>query len=241
MTDQRLLEFLSVAQAAPEGSSAQQQTLEQLTILLSRVPSPLEQSLLKHLLSARNAPPRSSPRRRSLTLLIQEIERSGLLSRLGKYRSYHSVPVFEDRYNECKQRTFMYLCENLHLYRPERAVMAWVNSTLNYKFLDLLEEYKRTGDLTDPQQLEALLPNAENQSKVQQDLLDFLQADPEGLLASYSIRYHPQLTFQYLALARTRGVTWRQLEEQTQVSIKTLSCFFNRKLQILLPYFRKYL
>lgn len=197
---------------------------------------PIDQQLQALVLEAQRHLPQSSARRRALTQLVMAIEQSGRLDRLRKYAQSYSASAFEDLYHEAKQKMYFYICQKIELYRQEHPVMAWVNSTLNYKFLEAIKE-----QLKHP--LDSLHPGfGPDVDQEYQALHLFLETDPEGLLAAHAIRNHPTITFQFLAIARhIQGQTWRELEEQTGISIQTLSCFFQRTLQKLLPYFSKYL
>ena len=187
-------------------------------------------------LVAQRHPPQSSARRRALTQLVMAIEQSGRLDRLRKYAPSYSASTFEDFYHEAKQKMYFYICQKPELYRQEHPVMAWANNILRFKFLEVVKEQSRF-PIDGLQQL--VYPEGDQEY---QTLHLFLETDPEGLLAAHAIRNHPEITFQALAIARhIQGQTWRELEQKTGISIQTLSCFFQRTLQKLLPYFRKYL
>jgi DNA-directed RNA polymerase specialized sigma24 family protein len=203
----------------------------------------IDQQLMALALEAQSHPRKSSSRQQALTQLVIAIGQSGQLARLRTYAQYHSAPAFEDFYNEALQETYFYICNKIDLYRPDHPVMAWVNNTLKHKFQDVIRKHQSKQTSTyDPVILDQLLPELASSDSDYECLRLFLETDPEGQLAAYSIRNHPEVTFQMLAIARhLQGTSWQDLSEQTDISLQTLSCFFNRTLQKLLPYFNKYL
>lgn len=196
----------------------------------------IDQKLLAFVLEAQCHPPQSIARQQALTRLVITIEQSGQLNRLRKYAQFYAAPAFADLYNEAKQKMYFYICQKPELYRREHPVMAWVNSTLSFKFRELMGEQPAV-PLFEPDKIPS--PEADREHE---KLQVFLETDPEGKLATYAVRNHPTVTFQCLAIARhIQGKTWRELANQTGIPIQTLSCFFQRTLQKLLPYFNQYL
>ncbi|QUY40370.1 sigma-70 family RNA polymerase sigma factor (plasmid) [Acaryochloris sp. 'Moss Beach'] len=245
--DQALLELLLQAHSHLQGSIPQQQAFAQLLQLTGRSHEDvLERQLLELVLKARTHPSKSVAKQERLTRLIMLIEQSERFSRLRRYAHYYSPPMFEDLYNEVKQKTWIYICKKLELYRPNRTVMAWANSILRFKFLEVINEQNLQLTLYyDPQVLEYIAPNIgieTSQTEDYENLRLFLENDPEQLLSTYSINNYPEITFQYLAIAHhIQGKTWTELSTQTGITIRNLSCFFQLKLRKLLPYFRRYL
>jgi DNA-directed RNA polymerase specialized sigma24 family protein len=204
----------------------------------------IDQQLMALALEAQGHPLQSPARQQALTQLVIAIGQSNQLARLGTYAQYYSAPAFEDFYNEALQETYFYICNKIDLYRPDHPVMAWVNNTLKHKFQEVTKGHPHIKtDPYDPIILDQRLPAPVVSNDPDYECLRlFLETDPEGQLAAYSVRNHPEVTFQMLAIARhLQGTSWQDLSEQTDISLKTLSCFFNRTLQKLLPYCRKYL
>lgn len=245
--DQQLLALLLQARSHLPGSNPQQQALSQLAQLTGRThEDSLERQLLELILEARCYPSESVHRRQGLTRLIILIEQSGRLTHLRKYAHSYPASMFTDLYNEAKQKAWMYICGNPELYRPEKPVLAWINSNFRYKFLDILNEQKfRRTFIYDPFVLEKLDSKGDIEDFETTDYYNlrlFLETDPEQKLSAYWVRNHPDITFQFLAISRhIRGETWTDLSAQTGVSFRTLSSFFQRTLRRLLPYFKRYL
>lgn len=195
---------------------------------------------------AQNNPPGSEARQRALTRLILAIHQADCLSRLRRHASRHSQDVFADLYDEARAKLQEHICKKIDDYKPEKGeVMPWVNTILHYKFIEVCNERWPKNTLScDPITIEQTTPwkSSESREREYQELRQFLNGDPEGHLAAHYIRNRPDVTFQVLAIERSmHGKTWKELKSLTGIAIQTLSCFHNRTLQKLLPYFRRYL
>jgi len=92
--------------------------------------------------------------------------------------------------------------------------MAWVNFCLRSRFVDVVNDHKRSGLTYVPKSeqgytigvlslddLDRPIPVEETVS-TDQLLRQFLEDDPENLLKAERLRDHPQVTFQRLAIAK---------------------------------------
>ncbi|MCU0537811.1 MAG: hypothetical protein MUD14_28320, partial [Hydrococcus sp. Prado102] len=128
--------------------------------------------------------------------------------------------------------------------------MAWVNFLLNKHFINVVNERKKQGItsistektyILSLDELDRALPMKESFSNAQL-LRQFLEDDPENLLNNERLRERPEVTFQFLALAKfVEDRTWDDIATKLGISLQTLSSFFDRRLQKLMPYFKKYL
>ncbi|MCL1473357.1 hypothetical protein [Argonema antarcticum] len=200
-----------------------------------------DRQLQKLAIEAQQHPPQSSQRLQTLNKLINEIWQS---NQLGHPQSGLWLPdVYEDLYNEARQRTMLEICQNIDKYKPQYPVMAWVNSLLRYQFIAVVNDYNNNRIIS--------LPSLDDLERFasQEDTLDdailvrrFLQDDPENLLQAESIRGRPDVTFQILAWARfVEDYSWDELSKNLGISPQTLCSFFNRNLRNLMPYFNRYL
>lgn len=198
-------------------------------------------------LTAQQYPHLSPERQQALSQLVNQILASGHIGH--PQRGRWSAQVYQDLHREALQKTCLYICQNIENYRPEYPVMAWVNNLLGFKLKEAARDYSRHQEVVLPSQDELdrrfldQQRSQSNQDKTQQQLLrQFLRDDPEQRLQSEHIRGRPDVTFQYLAIARyIDDQTWASLAEQTGIPIPTLSSFFNRGLRKLKPYFHKHL
>ena len=178
--------------------------------------------------------------------------RSGKLGR--PQRGAWASNFYEDLYNESLQRTLLDICQKIDSYNPEHAVMAWVNFCLNYQFIEVINDFRKKGLTQLPTAKQsnqfAYIPSLdalEHLTAIEDTLSDnqllhqFLEEDPENLMKK-RLRDHPDITFQYLALAKfVDDRTWLEISTSLEISVQTLCSFFNRQLKQLIPYFHKYL
>jgi DNA-directed RNA polymerase specialized sigma24 family protein len=202
--------------------------------------------------AAQQHPAQSPARQKILNHLVSGIMQS---QRLGHpQRGSWPPALYEDLYNEALQRTLLEICQKIENYNPQHPVMAWVNFLLGKYFIGVVNDYRRlgltylpTGDREQPQSLLSLddldedIPMTETLTD-DRLLRQFLDEDPEDLLKQEHLRDRPEVTFQRLAVAKfVKDRTWEEIAAELDISIQTLCSFFNRRLQKLTPYFRKYL
>lgn len=209
-----------------------------------------DEILFQLALTAQKHPPLSSQRQLALNRLVNRILKS---SQLGHPQSGGYPPSFyEDIYNEALQKTLLQICQKIDNYNPINPVMAWVNFLLKMRFRDVVKDFKRKGITYIPssEQTPSIpsLHDLENKAfyiglETETKLLeDFLETDPEKLLQKEHIRGRSDITFQKIAQAKyIQDQTWENLATQYNISCQTLHSFFGRKLQKLIPYFKKYL
>lgn len=214
--------------------------------------SSLDQCLEQQAKKIQQSPPHSAQRQVAISRLIQDILKSDKLGH--PQRSSWNSSLYADLYNEALQKTLLEVCQKIDSYNPEHPVMAWVNFRLKYQFIAVANDFRKKGITQIPKALKSQpvaypqsLDELDNLVPVEKDVSDtqllrqFLKDDPENLLQK-PLRGRPELTFQFLALARfAKGHTWTEISANHNVSVQTLCSFFNRQLRELLPYFRKYL
>lgn len=198
-------------------------------------------------LKAQSHPHLSPPRQLALSQLVEAIWTSGEIAH--PHRGRWPASTYPEIHREALQETCLYICQKIDHYRCEHPVMAWVNNLMGFKIMEAGQEIHRSKERT--------LPNLDEleqhflEQKSHRDsascsnaalLRQFLQEDPEGLLQQKAIRGRPDITFQYLAIARhVQDQTWAEISAQTQIPLQTLCCFFNRRLHKLEPYFSRHL
>ena len=160
---------------------------------------------------------------------------------------------YQDFYDDALQETLLIICRTIENYDPTRPIMAWVNFHLKNQFSSVVKRYYRQGITHIPRSQQAItcfpsLDELEKDIAVEETisnaqlLRQFLQDDPEDRLKNEHIRGRPDITFQVLAIAKfIEDRTWTEIAQDSNISIKTLSSFFSRKLEQLMPYFNQYL
>ncbi|MGH7998514.1 MAG: sigma-70 family RNA polymerase sigma factor, partial [Brasilonema sp.] len=84
----------------------------------------LDSHLLQLACVAQRHPPHSQERQIALTKLIHSIVYFGNLWYPSKNQFFSNV---QDIYNEARQELFLYICQNIDKYDPERGtVLVWV-------------------------------------------------------------------------------------------------------------------
>ena len=214
--------------------------------------SQLDDCLKQLALVAQRHSPGSSARRRALTKLISVMQRSGKISRprRGQFQA-----LYEEIYLEALQRLFLFVCERIDYYSPEKGeVLQWVNFLLNQRFFieasrDALPTVYKGMDaravkrltLEDLDQSNPYELNPQLMPLLSQEVKNCLEEDPEGLFEQACVANHPAASFQYLALKRLEGHSWQDLSAELDIAVPTLSTFYQRCLTRLAPKLKTYL
>lgn len=209
-----------------------------------------ERSLQQLAEEAQRYPPQSSKRQLALNKLVNQILSSNRLVRPQK--GLWATNLYEDFYNEALQKTLLIICQKIDNYNPKHPVMAWTNFIIKNQFISVVCDREKKGITSIPksekiqsfpslEDLDRYFPVEESLSD-NQLLREFLEDDPENLLKNEQIRDRPDITFQGLAIAKfVEDRTWEEIATQLNISLQTICSFFNRCLQKLMPYFKKYL
>ncbi|NEP18606.1 MAG: sigma-70 family RNA polymerase sigma factor [Leptolyngbya sp. SIO4C1] len=199
--------------------------------------SPLDEYLEQLAVMAQQQPSGSRERRKALAKLISVLQNSKQLTRprRGQFQGF-----YEDIYREALQRLFTYMCDRIDDYNPERGkVLQWVNFLLSRRFFieasrEVLPTVPKgldpktvtrlslddldTSPPSDPQQAPAL----------SDDLKYYIREDPDGTFQKTCIANQPHANFQYIALKRLEGYSWKDLSAELALGISTLSSFYQR-------------
>jgi DNA-directed RNA polymerase specialized sigma24 family protein len=211
-----------------------------------------ERSLQQLAEDAQRYPPQSSQRQLALNKLVNQILSSNRLARPQK--ELWAPNLYEDYYNEALQKTLLIICQKIDNYNSKHPVMAWVNFLIKNQFISVIRDREKKGITYLPKlkkiqspflpsldDLDCYIATDETLSDAQ-ILKQFLEDDPENLLKNEQIRDRHDITFQALAIAKfVEDKTWEEIATQSQISLQTICSFFNRCLQKLMPYFKKYL
>lgn len=195
---------------------------------------------LRHLaITAQRYPKGSIERRLVLTELIDTILKSRKLChpRRGQFRL-----LYDDIYTEALQRLFLFLCERIDDYDAQRGeVLQWANFLLSrrffveasrdylpivYKGMDAKSIRRLTLAQIDQSNLIELNPRLA--PSLSQEVMAYLEEDPENLFKRASVVDHPAANFQCIALRRLEGYSWQDLSTELDVAIPTLSSFYRR-------------
>ncbi len=179
-------------------------------------------------------------RRKALTQLVNIIWRSGKLCRpySGQFQF-----CYEDIYDEAVQNLFLYICQKIKDYDPERGeVMTWVNVLITKRFFPEAIP-KILGRPTEISLKENQLENLQATETVSvfEQLRQCIESDLEGVFRNEHIKGHPEANFQAIAIRRYSGRPWKAISAEWGIGVPTLNSFYTRCLKKFAPKFREYL
>ena len=161
-------------------------------------------------------------------------------------------------YQDALQQTWVYFCQNIcegntgEPYNPSRgSVITWLNYYLKRRLQDFyLEDQERRrkivsniailglGEPDESIDTLANIPDEPNLPPLLEEVRIWAQTDPDGELSSIHIAKHPAVTCQVLILRRLPPEeSWKALAAEFNLSISTLSSFYQRQ---CLPRLRKF-
>lgn len=211
----------------------------------------LDEQLKQLAVEAQQHPPKTPERQRSLSRLMSAIYQSKKLVR--PYQSqYHSV--YEEIYAEAQQQLFLYICKEIDQYNPDFEVMQWANFLIKQRFFieasrDLLPTAPR--GVNRSQMKRTPLEVLEKQNPVElrsqinaslsEEVIQCIQEDHDQLFQRTHIEQKPAANFQYIALRFLAGYSWKEISEELDVKVVTLSSFYCRCLAKFASKFKEYL
>jgi len=209
-----------------------------------RVPD-LDEVLRGLALEAQNSPPGSRQRRRALTRLVQLTRTSGRLCRpyLGQFPH-----VYDEIYNEALQLLFIYICDRIDAYNPQRSpFLRWVNFLLQRRFFNqaipkIIGDRREvsSNSLTPSPRIQQQLSTKVLPPSLSEAIAQCLREDPDGLFERRSLRQMPEITFKRIAIRRLNGESWKSISVDLGVGISTLSDFYQRSLSEFSEFIKDY-
>jgi len=206
----------------------------------------LEEQLHQLVTEACSHRPGSAERQKYLTRIIRLIT-----NKLWK----ETTPYYQD----ALQQTWVYFCHNIcegktgEPYNPNRStVITWLNVYLKRRLQDFYIDNQKEKSQTLPrnaQNLEKIhghqtidpiedLPANPDVPPLLEEVRLWVETDSKGELRQTHITNHPELTCQILILRRLPPETsWKDLAAEFNLSISTLSSFYQRQ---CLPRLRKF-
>ena len=188
----------------------------------------------------------SAERQKNLTKIIRLVSK-----RLWKENTPH--------YEDALQQTWVYFCQNVcegntaQAYDPKRSsVVTWLNAYLKRRlqdfYIDVQKQQARTvskqlqssktGEISEPLDPVDNLEANPDVPPLLQDVRTWAETDLSGELSSVYIEGHPEVTCQILILRRLPPeASWKTLAEEFDLSVSTLSSFYQRQ---CMPRLRKF-
>ena len=186
----------------------------------------------------------SSQRQKKLTQIIRLVN-----NKLWKENTVY--------YEDALQETWVYFCQNIcegktaKPYDSEKAsVITWLNNYLKWRLKDGYINTEKQRKQTAPVRVDEnnriinpvdSLPAKPNVPTILEEIEHWVLQDPDNKLRQTHLDNYPQITCQLLILKRLPPETpWKTLAEQYEISVGTLSSFYQRKCKPLLREFSKF-
>jgi hypothetical protein len=205
-----------------------------------------EEKLRQLVQEACSYPVGSAQRQKNLTKIIRLVS-----NKLWK----ENTPYYQD----ALQQTWVYFCQNIcegntgEPYNPSRgSVITWLNFYLKRRLQDFYIDTQKQKAQTISSQVPGLashdrehpinlidnIPAAPYIPSLMEVVTTWVETDPDDELSSLHIANHPELTAKVLILRRLPPETsWKTLAAEYNLSISTLSSFYQRQ---CLPRLRKF-
>lgn len=203
----------------------------------------LTDNRLKQLaLEAKQHSPQTQQRQYLLTELINAIQLSGRLIRpqRGELSRDFYILIYDDAVN----RTLLYVFQKIDLYDPERGkgvFMNWVNFRLDRTLRDIRASYQLTQDK--PIAIEEIETIGERQNlpTTFEIITHYIERDPDKIFQQEMIKKNPNASFQAIFLAkRIQGKSWKEISQDLEIPVTTLSSFYWRCIQRFAPKIKQY-
>ncbi len=198
--------------------------------------SELEEQLRQLVTEACSHPAGSAERQKKLTRIIRLVS-----NKLWK----ENTPYYQD----ALQQTWVYFCQNIcegntgEPYEPTRSsVITWLNFYLKRRLQDFyIDEQKRQalivsnqtaglGDSNNTIDPIENLPAEPDVPLLLEEVRKWVKTDPDGELSRIHITNHPEVTAKVLILRRLPPeASWKSIAAEFNVSIPTLSSFYQRQ------------
>ena len=209
----------------------------------------IDERLKQLAIEAQRHPPKSLSRQQALADLLMAIRQSGKLAYpcQGQFQGF-----YDEIYEEARQRLFVFICEHIDRYDPDKEVLQWANFLLKQRFfieasreiLPLLSDGNKSAQIKRRTLMDlerTHVTETEAQPSLFEEIEQCLQEDPEGVFRAAYVANQPKANFQFLAIRRISGYTWKEISTEVNVNVANLSKFYERSLAKFAPTIRRYL
>jgi len=214
----------------------------------SNVMEEFSKTLKQLAVKAQQYPAKSLERQQALAALLAAMQGKLYRPRQGQFPGF-----YEEIYAEAEHRLFSFLCERIDTYDPEQDFLAWANFLLSRRFFNEVAREVRpphrdpvasaspaafTEDDLSGADLEAVSLQAA--PSLVQEIKQCLEDDPDGIFQAAFVMDNPAANFQFLALQRLSGCSWKEISAELGITISTLSSFYERSLARFAVRIREY-
>ncbi len=207
-----------------------------------------DRKLTRLAIDAQQHPQGSYERQRALTMLWNQLLKSGMLCRpyLGQFPGF-----YEDIEVDARQRLCLFICRNIDQYDPKKGqFLQWSNNFPRIRgfYIEAIREVLPPDSQTQ-NKIRITIADLENfnfhndelNPSLSEELWQVLTEDPEGVFRNKFTNNNPAANFQFLAIQRLSGCSWREISEQLGMNLTTLSSFYDRCLVKFTPILKAYL
>ena len=189
-------------------------------------------------IAAQQYPSQSRERQRVLGMLIDAILRSGELWQPDNGQ------FSKDIYQDARQDLFLYLCQKIEKYDPERgSLITWLN-VLMYKRFFREAVAKAVDNHTEKVLTISSLDNfvlIEPKISLFEMLRECVKSDSENIFKSEHVENYPQANFQLLLILRFAGSSWQDISNELGIKPSTIKNFYQRCIKKFAFKFKEYL
>ena len=192
--------------------------------------------------------PNPSPRRAQyISRLLMALQNSGELAR-PQSRGY--VGFYDDIYGAAWSMTAEYLASKIDDYDPKKgSLLHLANRTLRFRFNTAVAKFfdmhgapknfeGQSIETTYGQ--EAIAQECNDSGGLWDELVQFVEEDPDGKFRSIHLPGKPEATWQAIFLMRRDNYRWREIAERYDTKITTAKSFLDRNTLKLRDYIRDY-
>ena len=196
-------------------------------------------------LEAQKYPPGCTQRRRLVSRLLMQLQKSGLLTRISPPYDHLSQDLLEEIKVIATQKLFIFIYEYIEKYDPQYTFWQWVTFLLKKRFfVQAFREVTGFNEGVKRLNLEEINKNYlpdKFTPLTSEEFIQYIEEDPEGIFQRTYLEKQPNANFRYIALRRFRGYSWSEIEKDLNISASTLTSFYQRHLQSFAPKLRDYL
>jgi hypothetical protein len=187
----------------------------------------LDNRLLELATAAQQTNCPSKERSQLVEELIRLVVRSRRLCRPHQARFPYR---YDEIYEEACQNLFLFLYQNTHQYKPEKAsVLGWLNFLLRQRFM--FEASRKIIGKFPNQSGEIQLPSPDSETVFLAELTRrCLEEDEDQSFQQAHIEHHPEANFRAIALWKLDDQDWNSISNEMSIPVPTLSSFYQRQI-----------
>lgn len=185
--------------------------------------------------------------RKKIDRLLKEISSDLAGARQALLSRWSGIPDIKSIVDEAVNITLLEALKNIDRYESEYRVMQWIGWIFNRRFQDVMRKYRARYESVSIEANPTIEAQIDKMSEMESEsradeLVKFIQTDPEGHFAKAHIKGKPEATLQKILLMRLARRTFQNIAEEFAIDTHTtIASFHDRQLRKLNDYFRKYL